>query len=133
MRIPYHLVVFDGVCNFCNSMVNFIIRNDKKNIFRFVPFQSDATTELLRSANVPVHYFESVIYVQNGKAYYKTTAILKILKELGGFRQLFYVFIIVPSFIRNFFYDLVGNNRYRLFGKRESCMVPTPEAISRFL
>ena len=133
MTIPDHLVIFDGVCNFCNSAVNFIIRNDKKDEFRFVPFQSDLSKDIFRSENIHLHYFESVIYVNKGKVYYKTTAILKILKQLGGGYQLYYIFIIVPSFIRNFFYHLIAKNRYRLFGKREACVVPTPEVKNKFL
>ena len=131
--MPDHLVIFDGVCNFCNATVNFIIRNDKKDAFRFVPFQSNKVQELLRSINIPGHYFESIIYINNGKAYYKTTAILKILRQLGGLYRLFYAFIIVPPFIRNFFYDLLANSRYRFFGKRDVCMVPAPEVRNKFL
>jgi predicted DCC family thiol-disulfide oxidoreductase YuxK len=133
MTIPDHLVIFDGVCNFCNSAVNFIIRNDRKAEFHFVPFQSDISKDILRSEKIPLHYFNSIIYVNKGKAYYKSTAVLKILKQLGGLYQLYYIFIIVPPFIRDFFYDRIAKNRYRLFGKREACMVPTPEVRNKFL
>ena len=133
MESAEHIVIFDGVCNFCNSSVNFIIRHDKKNDFRFAMFQSTAGARILSESKVPQGYFGSVVYVSNGDAYYKSTAVLKILRQLGRGYQLLYALIIIPRFIRDFCYDLVGNNRYKLFGKRETCIVPDPALKEKFL
>lgn len=133
MNLPKQLIIFDGVCNFCNSTVNFILRHDESGVFKFLPFQSDRAKEILLSLNLSPDYLGSIIYIENGIAYFKSTAALKILKQVGGIYKLLYVFIVVPPFIRHFVYDLIANNRYKLFGKKETCMVPTAEQRSRFL
>lgn len=127
------LILFDGVCNFCNSSINFIIKKDKKNIFRFAPLQSNTGKNLLEQHQLKDKNIDSIIYIKNGKAYKKSTAVLQIVKKLGGFYFLFYTFIIIPPFIRDLFYDIIARNRYRWFGKREACMIPTAEVKSKFI
>ncbi len=125
------IILFDGVCNFCHGSVNFIIEKDKKNYFKFTPLQSDAGKEFV--ATFDLHEIDSVILVEDDKAYTHSTAALRIAKRLGGILSLVYVFIIVPKFIRDFFYKLFAKNRYRLFGKKDECMIPTPEIRAKFL
>ena len=125
------IILFDGVCNFCNSSVNFIIEHDKKGVFKFAPLQSEfgqKTVEKFGLQNV-----DSIILVEDDKAYTHSTAALKFIKRLDGIWKLAYVFIIIPRPIRDFFYKLFAKNRYRLFGKKEVCMMPTPEIRSRFM
>jgi len=127
------IILFDGVCNLCNSAVQFVIRHDRKKLFRFASLQSEAGALLLQRYHLPENNFNSFVLVQDGKAYTSSGAALRTARQLGGVLSLLYGFIIVPPFIRNAVYRLIANNRYRWFGKRESCMVPTPELRSRFL
>lgn len=127
------IVLFDGVCNFCDGAVNFVIERDTKNYFKFAPRQSEIGQKLLREHQIDQTEIDSMIVIENGKAFTHSTAALKLIKGLGGFWRLGYVFIIVPKFIRDFFYKLFAKNRYRLFGKKVACMMPTPEIRARFL
>ena len=127
------IVLFDGVCNFCDNSVNFIIRNDTQDNFKFAPLQTEIGEKLLEKYNIDKNNTDSVVLVENGKAYTYSTAVLKIVKTLGGLWSLFYVFIVVPKFIRDFFYKLFAKNRYRFFGKKDQCMIPTPEIREKFL
>lgn len=127
------VVFFDGVCNFCNASVNFIIDRDKRNRFRFAALQSDYAHQQLTALGVDPTKMDTVVLLQNGRLYQCSTAALRIAKQLDGLWPLWYVFIIVPPFIRNFFYDIVARNRYRWFGKRDTCRMPTPEERERFL
>lgn len=127
------LILFDGVCNFCNSSVNFIIKRDNKNYFKFSPLQSEYSRNVLEQSNLSSKDFESIILYENNKLYQKSTAALKIAKHLSGLWNIFYVFIIIPPFIRDFFYDIIAKNRYKWFGKREMCMIPTAEIKEKFL
>lgn len=129
----FKIILFDGVCNLCNSSVNFIIDHDTKNEFRFTSLQSDTGIELLKKFNLIDKNIDSVILIENDKAYVKSDAALKIAKTLGGYYKLIYVFIILPAFFRNFFYDIIAKNRYKWFGKKDSCRIPTPELRSKFL
>lgn len=127
------IILFDGVCNFCNSTINRIIKADKKKYFRFAPLQSDLGKELLAKNGLDPEKFDSVILVDNNRAYVYSTSVLHIARKLGGIYSLAYVFILVPPFIRNAVYKWIGRNRYKWFGKKEACMVPTPDVRSRFL
>ncbi len=127
------IILFDGVCNFCNSSINFVIENDKRNLFKFAPLQSEIGQQLLAEHNIDSVETDSVILIENGKAYTHSTAALRIAKNLGGIWSLGYFFIIMPKFIRDFFYKLFAKNRYRLFGKKDACMMPTPEIRAKFL
>ncbi len=126
------IVLFDGVCNFCNYSVNFIIRRDHTRKFKFASLESAAGKEFLKKYGVG-DGTDSIVLIDGGEAYTYSTAALRIARELGGAMSLLYGFIIVPRPIRDFFYRLFARNRYRLFGKKEVCMVPTQEVRERFL
>lgn len=113
-------------------MVNFTIRRDTEGRFKFAPLQSDLGSELLLKYKVGSEV-DSTVLIEDGRAFTRSSAALRIAKGLGGVWSVAYVFIIVPRFIRDFFYDLIARNRYRLFGQRDSCMIPTPDIRSRFL
>jgi len=127
------IILFDGVCNLCNSSVQFIIKRDKKQRFLYASLQSDAAQSILLQFQLKNNDFNSIILVENEKIYKKSTAILKITKDLNSIWKLGYVFIIIPKFIRDFVYTIVAINRYKWFGKKETCMVPTKELAIRFL
>ena len=126
------IVLFDGVCNFCNDAVNFIIRRDVEGQFKFAPLQSETGQELRQKYAIEPDV-DSIVLIEDGMAFTHSTAGLRIAQGLGGVLSLAYVFIIVPAFIRDFIYKTFAKNRYRLFGKKEVCMIPTPEARERFL
>ena len=127
------IVLFDGVCNFCNASVMFVIKRDTKNQFKFASLQSDYAKQLFRELNIDSASFDSIVLVENGAVNIKSTAALKIARNLGGLWPLLYWFIIVPKFIRDFFYDFFARNRYKWFGRTDQCAVPTPELRSKFL
>ncbi|MEM9673799.1 MAG: DCC1-like thiol-disulfide oxidoreductase family protein [Bacteroidota bacterium] len=127
------IVLFDGVCNLCNHAVNFIIDRDPTQRFVFASLQSDVGQQLLIQYNLDEQYLDSLVLLQQEKVFVKSTAALHIARYLSGIWSLSYVFILFPPFIRNFFYDIVARFRYRLFGKRSQCRIPTPELEARFL
>ncbi len=127
------IILFDGICNLCNGSVQYVLKHDKKKVFRFASLQSESGQQLLKKYNLPYNNFNSFVLLQNEKAYLKSTAALMVAKQLRGFTQILYAFIIVPTFIRDAVYNLISKNRYKWFGKKESCMVPTAELKSRFL
>jgi predicted DCC family thiol-disulfide oxidoreductase YuxK len=127
------IILFDGVCNFCNSSVNFIINRDKKAIFKFAALQSDYGSIILAKHNLSKKSLDSLILVKNARILTESSAVLEICRQIKWPWKLFYVFIIVPRPIRNFFYRLFAKNRYRFFGKKEECMLPSPEIKERFL
>jgi predicted DCC family thiol-disulfide oxidoreductase YuxK len=125
------IVLFDGVCNFCNAWVQLIIRYDKKDRFRFASLQSEVGQELLKKSGVDAP--ESVVVIENGKYYFHSSAALRISRHLDGFWKLMIVFYILPKFIRDRAYNILARNRYKWFGKRDTCMVPDEKIKSRFL
>lgn len=127
------LVLFDGVCNFCNSSVNFVIKHDKGDYFRFLPLQSERGQKIIETYNLNPENLQTVILLEQGRIYTKSTAALRIAKKLSGGWKLMYGFIAVPAVIRDFFYDLISRNRYKWWGRKESCMIPTPEVKRKFL
>jgi predicted DCC family thiol-disulfide oxidoreductase YuxK len=127
------IILFDGVCNLCNGLVQFIIKIDKKEVFKFSSLQSDFGQRILLENNLDTKDLNSFIFLDQGKLYHKSTAALKMYKAIGSFWQLLYIFIIVPRPIRDWIYSLIANNRYKWFGKQESCWIPTPELKSRFI
>ncbi len=127
------ILLFDGVCNLCNGVVQFVIKRDKKDKFIFAALQSNAGQSLLKKHGLPTDDFESFILLENEIAYKKSTAALRVAKSLGGGWKLLYIFIVVPKFIRDFVYSLVANSRYKIFGKRDNCVVPTAELSAKFL
>lgn len=134
MEKPFDLILFDGICNFCNSSVNFIIDRDAKQRFKFASLQSDIGQKVLKEHNLKTENFDSIILIKNGILYQKSNAALQIAKELDGYWFLFYwIFYGLPSFLRDFFYDLIAKNRYLLFGKEEACRMPNENIRNRFL
>lgn len=127
------IVLFDGVCNFCNGSVNFIIERDKENYFKFAPLQSETGQRLLDEHGINKAETDSVILIDNEHVYTHSTAALNIAQKLDGAWSLFYAFIIIPKPVRDFFYKLFAKYRYKLFGKQDACMMPTPEIRQRFL
>jgi len=127
------VILFDGVCNFCNGAINFVIKRDRKRCFRFAPLQSDAGRRLLAQYGLSTTDFNSFILIQDGKYLQKSTAALQVYTQLGGARKLAGIGYLIPRFIRDFFYSLIARNRYKWFGKKQACMIPTPETKSLFL
>jgi predicted DCC family thiol-disulfide oxidoreductase YuxK len=127
------IILFDGVCNLCNSSVEFVLNHDKKEMFRFASIQSEIGNGFLKRYNIDRSLTDSIIIIENENAYTRSTAALRIAKHLGGVYSLLYLFIIVPPFIRNAVYDFIAKNRYKWFGKQESCMVPTDELKKKFI
>ena len=133
IKVMSAIILFDGVCNFCNGSVNFIIERDTEKYFKFAPLQSEIGQKLLNEHGIDKTVTDSVVLIENNKVYTRTTAVLRIAKRLSGAWRFFYGFIIVPSFIRDVLYKLFAKNRYKTFGRQEACMVPTPEIRERFL
>ncbi|MFD2033357.1 thiol-disulfide oxidoreductase DCC family protein [Belliella marina] len=135
MRIQdkYSIVLFDGVCNLCNNAIDFIIRNDKNDNFKVGALQDEAVKKILSDYTIDEEYLDSLVLIQGDEVYYKSTAALKIGKELGGFWKLFYVGMILPRSLRDSIYDWVAKNRYKWYGKKETCRLPTAEEKAKFL
>jgi predicted DCC family thiol-disulfide oxidoreductase YuxK len=127
------VILFDGVCNYCNSMVNFIIRQDKKRKFRFAALQSNAGQQVLDQYHLASNHLDSFILVDGGKTYQRSTAALRLYNKLPWYWKWSQVFWIVPKFLRDGVYDFIARNRYKWFGKKEQCMVPTVQVRERFL
>ena len=127
------VVLFDGVCNLCNGSVQFILKRDPHGRFRFASLQSDAGRRLLRAHGLPADALESVVLVEDGRAWTHSDAALRIARGLSGGWRAAGALRVVPRPLRDAVYGLVARNRYRWFGRRESCMVPTPEWRARFL
>jgi len=125
------ILFFDGECNLCNSSVQFVIRHDKKKQFLFGTLQSESGKDALKALGDKAP--DSIVLFYKGRYYVRSGAVLRVCKLLGGAWSLLYVFVIVPRFISDAIYDLVSRNRYKWFGKRSECMVPTPELKGRFL
>lgn len=124
------VILFDGVCKLCNSSVEFVVKRDKRKRFHFAPLQSSLAETLLDARRDKA---DSVVLIQDGKAYYKSTAALLIAKRLDGIWPVFSVFLAIPERVRNAVYDLIGSRRYRIFGKRQDCWVPQGDTADRFL
>lgn len=127
------ILLFDGVCNLCNQTVQFIIEQDKENIFRFASLQSEYGENMLKKYDLFDTKLESVVLIYKNKTYTHAAAPLEVLRLLGGFWQLGYIFKLVPSFLSNIVYRWVARNRYKWFGAKGSCWLPTMELKSRFL
>lgn len=127
------LVLFDGVCHFCNNSVNFIIDRDPKKKFVFAPLQSELAKAVLYKLGEDTVKIDTIILIQNNRIYKRSRAALEIAKQLKGLWPLCYVFIIIPGFIRDIVYNIIAKNRYKWFGQLEACRIPTPEMRERFL
>ncbi|MEL0649793.1 DCC1-like thiol-disulfide oxidoreductase family protein [Algibacter sp. TI.3.09] len=134
--VPKHkkLILFDGVCNLCNSSVQYVIKRDKKEHFLFTALQSETGKQILDQYKIDTTKIDSILlYTPEKGIDYKSTAALKIAVSLGFPENLMAIFFIVPAFIRNWVYDFIAKNRYKWYGKKESCMIPTPKLKNRFL
>ncbi len=130
------MILFDGVCNLCSGVVRFIVKRDPKGVFRFASLQSDAGKRLLRDHGVEPSAGDpdTVVLVDHGRVFVRSTAALRIAYRLGGaYKVVFWLGLLWPRFLRDFVYDFIARHRYRWFGKKDSCMVPTPELRARFL
>jgi predicted DCC family thiol-disulfide oxidoreductase YuxK len=128
------IILFDGVCNLCNSAVQFMIKHDQKDVFRFVALQSELGQQILKHIGVnPVNIDSIVLYEPGVAYYYKSSAAIEIARNLGGFWHFGTVFRIIPTGIRNLLYDYIAKKRYKWYGQKESCMIPTPELKIKFL
>jgi predicted DCC family thiol-disulfide oxidoreductase YuxK len=128
------LILFDGICNLCNASIQYVIKHDKKNVFMFTALQSEAGQQIIKKYNIDTNKEDSVLlYTPKNGIDSKSTAALKIANDLGFPQSIMTVFFIIPPFIRNWVYDYIAKHRYKWYGKKESCMIPTPELKSRFL
>lgn len=133
MILNKSVILFDGVCNLCNSSIDFIIKRDKKDCFKVGALQEAAGKELLSKFEVNPEYLDSLVLIEGEEIYFRSTAALRIARNLSGLWPLFYGFIVLPSSIRDGIYDWIGKNRYRWFGKKNTCRLPTPEERAKFI
>lgn len=133
--IPKHkkLILFDGVCNLCNNSVQYVIKRDQKNTYLFAPLQSKVGQQIIEQFQIDTVKTDSILLYTNGKLYSKSTAALKVAATLGFPTNILSIFIVIPAFIRNWVYDFIAKNRYKWYGKKEACMIPTPELKSKFI
>jgi predicted DCC family thiol-disulfide oxidoreductase YuxK len=129
------LILFDGVCNLCNNSVQYVIMQDKKNLFMFAPLQGQVGMSIIKKFNIDANKIDSILlyYPDKNTINYKSTAALKIASQLGFPTSILTVFLIVPAVIRNWVYDFIAKNRYKWYGKSDACMIPTPELKNKFL
>ncbi|WP_282054980.1 thiol-disulfide oxidoreductase DCC family protein [Maribacter luteus] len=128
------IILFDGVCNLCNRTVQFVIKHDKKDEFRFATLQGEIGKQLVKERHIDTDTVDSIILIEPGIAYYtKSTAALKIGASFGGAWKLLNVLDLIPSSLSNIVYDFVAHNRYKWYGKKDACMIPTPELKAKFL
>jgi len=133
LKKKHKIILFDGVCNLCNSTVQRVIKNDKNDVFRFTALQSAVGMVMVTEHRIDTARTDSIILVNGDTVSVKSTAALKIAKELSGAYPLLYGFMIVPAVIRNWIYDFIARNRYKWYGRQENCMIPTPELKKKFL
>lgn len=128
------IILFDGVCNLCNSSIQFVIKRDKDDLFRYAALQSEIGKKLISERNIDIENIDSIILIEPGIAYYtKSDAALQVGKNLKGYRTISSVLNLIPSGLRNIVYDFVARNRYKWYGKKDQCMIPTPELKAKFL
>lgn len=128
-----NIILFDGECILCQKIVQFIIKNDPNGKFKFSTLKSEIGAELLKLFGLNSEKLNTLVFIQKDKYFLKSSATLHVLKVLGGFWKIFYAFIFVPKFLRDFIYDIMAKSRYNLFGKSETCLLPTPDIMQRFL
>jgi predicted DCC family thiol-disulfide oxidoreductase YuxK len=131
--VGHPIILFDGICNLCNSSVDFVIDRDPEARFRFASLQGETGHEFLRRHDFAAATMDSVVLIEGDRMFVRSTAALRIARRLPFPWPLFSIFFILPAPLRDFFYDLIARNRYRWFGRRESCRMPTPELQTRFL
>jgi len=127
------VILFDGVCNLCSSAVAFIIKRDQSARYKFATLQSETTKKLISKFNLSPDKLDSIILIENDKYFIKSTAVIRICRDLGALWPLVYILILIPKSLRDYVYDFVAKNRFRWFGKKDQCMIPDEELESRFL
>jgi predicted DCC family thiol-disulfide oxidoreductase YuxK len=127
------VIVFDGVCNFCNAFVNFVMDRDSRELFKFGTLQSQPAQQILTQLHLSTGDYETFLLLENGKVFTKSTAALKILRCLHGWWPWLYAFIIIPRPLRDLVYSFIARHRYQWMGKSETCRVPSPEERARFI
>ncbi|WP_236630999.1 thiol-disulfide oxidoreductase DCC family protein [Zobellia sp. OII3] len=134
MENSKQIILFDGVCNLCNGAVQFVIKRDTLDVFRYAPLQSELGKKLIAERNIDSDSIDSIILIDPGVAYYiKSDAALEIGKQLRGYKTLSSILLWIPRSLRDIVYDFIARNRYKWYGKKEHCMVPTPELRAKFL
>ncbi|MGA2298102.1 MAG: thiol-disulfide oxidoreductase DCC family protein [FCB group bacterium] len=133
MERKYNIVLFDGFCNLCNGFVQFIIKRDREKKFIFASIQSTKGQSLLKQYCLQTDYLDTIVYIKGHTFTIKSSAVLNVLKNLDGVWKLFFVLIIIPKFFRDFVYKIISKKRYKLFGRSDNCMVPSPDIKNRFL
>lgn len=121
------IILFDGVCTLCNSLVKFIIKRDNRKQFKFAPLQSEKGKSLLHKFQIISEFPDTIVYIKNDRCYLKSDAVLRVLIDLGGVWRLFFIFKIIPIMILNILYDCIAKFRYQIFGKESVCMLPSPD------
>ena len=134
MKPDKQIILFDGICNLCNRFVQWVIKRDKTDTFRFAPIQGEIGMQLMKERKLDPEKMDSIILIHPDNSHYiKSTAALKVGISFGGIYRVLYLFWIIPVFLRDKIYDWVARNRYAWYGKRDKCMVPTPELKAKFL
>ena len=128
-----YIILFDGICNFCNYWVDFIIKRDKNKTLKFATLQSDAGEKIANQFSMENKNIDSIIFIKGRNYFARSDAVLEIAKELKSVWKILYLLKVIPRHLRNFIYDLIAKYRYAIFSKRNSCRVPTSEEISRFI
>ena len=128
-----NLIIFDGVCNLCNVSVQFIINRDKKRVFKFLPLQSEKAAKIFKQFNIDFENLDTIILIKNKNVFIRSDAVLEIAYTFEYPWKIVYFFVFIPKFVRDWIYNIIANNRYDWFGKRENCMIPTDDIKSRFL
>lgn len=127
------IILFDGVCNLCEGVVKFLIRRDKNDVFRFASLQSEVGQALLQKFHLPTQNYNSFVLVVDEKVYLRSSAALKVCEFLGGFWKILAIFWLIPKPLRDAIYSYIAKNRYKWFGKRNKCIIPTPEIKRKFI
>jgi predicted DCC family thiol-disulfide oxidoreductase YuxK len=127
------VIVFDGVCNFCNAFVNFVMDRDSHDLFKFGTLQSQPAQHILTQLHLSTQNYETFLLLENGKVFTKSTAALKILRYLHGWWPWLYAFIIIPRPLRDLVYSFVARHRYQWMGRSETCRVPSPKERNKFI
>ena len=133
ININPSILLFDGTCNLCNRLVQFVIRRDHRQKIFFGTLQSESGQKAVRNSGLNDQQFDSIVFLKDNKIYLKSMAILEILGDLGGIWRLFKIFVWIPRPVRDWIYDIIAKNRYNIFGKWDQCMVPGPDLKNRFL
>lgn len=133
MKRPKSIVFFDGVCNLCNASIDFILKRDSKNQFLVGALQEDFSKKILSNYSVKQDYLDSLILLEGSQIYFKSSAALRIARQLKGFWPIFYILIVLPLWVRDPIYDWIGRNRYRWFGKKNTCRIASPSEQAKFL